>query len=275
MRVGLFTDRKGIGKSELVLCTHLQNEGIEVVGINWQQDLKEPFESIDVGIIRSTWDYYLNFTQFKTWLKKRNQTSQTPFYNQIDLVLWNSDKSYLSDLEQKGVNIIPTIVQEEFDYSVASQEFSTSELVIKPTIGASGYGVERISGPIGRKTGRILVQPYIQEVLQGEVSLVFFNGHYSYSVVRIPQGTDFKANTHAKIPARVEEFKPHHSLIQKASNIFTVLPSNYVPLYARVDGIIIDKRFYLMELELIEPSLFFYVVPKGAQNFSEAILKLM
>ena len=44
-------------------------------------------------------------------------------------------------------------------------------------------------------------------------------------------------------------------LIAQAAKALSSLPE--VPLYARVDGIARDGAFVLMELELIEPNLFF------------------
>ncbi|MGZ6070410.1 MAG: ATP-grasp domain-containing protein, partial [Myxococcaceae bacterium] len=42
-------------------------------------------------------------------------------------------------------------------------------------------------------------------------------------------------------------------------------------LYARVDGVVRSGRFELMELELVEPSLFLESAPGAADRFAAAI----
>ena len=42
-------------------------------------------------------------------------------------------------------------------------------------------------------------------------------------------------------------------------------------LYARVDGCIVDGRFVLMELEMLEPDLFFNLAPEAAPRFANSL----
>ena len=41
--------------------------------------------------------------------------------------------------------------------------------------------------------------------------------------------------------------------------------------YARVDGVMVDGRFRLMELEMIEPALFLAGRPEAAQRFAQLL----
>jgi hypothetical protein len=47
------------------------------------------------------------------------------------------------------------------------------------------------------------------------------------------------------------------------------------PLYARIDAIVFRDRFWLMEVELIEPELFFRFAPAAATTLSHALMAAM
>nr|HAD52438.1 glutathione synthetase [Algoriphagus sp.] len=41
--------------------------------------------------------------------------------------------------------------------------------------------------------------------------------------------------------------------------------------YARVDGVMVEGKFHLMELELIEPYLFLALTPQAIPNYIQAL----
>lgn len=67
--------------------------------------------------------------------------------------------------------------------------------------------------------------------------------------------------------------QPHFELIEKAQKIVNQFNSEL--LYARVDGIIIENELHLMEIECIEPDLYFDLSDGSHQRFVQSIVELI
>ena len=113
------------------------------------------------------------------------------------------------------------------------------------------------------------VQALIPEISTlGEASLVFIAGEYSHAVTKRPKSgeilcqADHGGSTGTAIA-------PDWA-ISEARRVLTMVPGE--PLYARVDAVILDHAFQLMEVELIEPELFFTYAPDGADRLATALL---
>ena len=59
-------------------------------------------------------------------------------------------------------------------------------------------------------------------------------------------------------------------VIDEAARSLAALPER--PLYARVDGVVRETKFLLMELELIEPNLFLEFGTGAADRMASAIV---
>ncbi|MDH3744569.1 MAG: hypothetical protein OES47_05645 [Acidobacteriota bacterium] len=59
----------------------------------------------------------------------------------------------------------------------------------------------------------------------------------------------------------------------QAAGVLDALPER--PLYARVDGVVRNGGFVLMELELIEPQLFFGLAKGSASRFANCLLEAL
>jgi hypothetical protein len=117
--------------------------------------------------------------------------------------------------------------------------------------------------------GDVLVQELAPEVTDdGEWSLVFFGGVWSHAVLKRPAPGDFRVQEELGGTPRPE--RPHPTLVEQAARIVASLP--VPPAYARVDGILRDGSFLLMELELIEPALYLGTSDVAADRFAEAVL---
>ena len=102
-------------------------------------------------------------------------------------------------------------------------------------------------------TGRVLVQPFLEAInTEGEWSLVFYGGEYSHAVLKRPRQDDFRVQQAHGGTASVRE--PSTDVIDQARKVLAA--AGQQTLYARVDGCVVDGKFVLMELELIEPDLF-------------------
>lgn len=136
--------------------------------------------------LRSTWDYTLRRAQFLDWVR------QVPaLLNPAAVVLWNSDKTYLRDLESAGT---PTRVAPP---GAAASFPSDREFVVKPSVGAGSRGVGRFRPSEVAAAARhaaalhaagrtVLVQPYLSEVEAGETALIYVDGEFSHAVRKGP-----------------------------------------------------------------------------------------
>ena len=239
-------------------------------GYRWQA-----YEGV---IIRSCWDYHLKLSQYLEWIAFLEE-KRVRVWNVPSILRWNSTKTYLRELERKGIPIIPTLWPEDSG-SLFNMlcEVGWTHAVIKPRVSATAHRTcvtsidniaegqalldELLSGP------GAMVQKFIPAIVsQGEWSLIFFAGSFSHAVLKTPKDGDFRVQHDfggSERPA-----VPPPSVIEAASRaIAEVVPQ---PLYARADGVESDSHFLLMELELIEPALFLSSHSAAATSFAKAI----
>ncbi len=232
-------------------------------------------------LLRSTWDYTLRHAEFLAWCAAID--AQDVLLNTLDVVRWSSDKHYLADLERAGVAIVPAHFVEPGQDPSALPDYA--EFVVKPAIGAGSRDTRRYlatqrEAALGHArelldAGRsVLLQPYVEGVdQQGETGLVFIDGRYSHAIRKGPLLKRNGAATNDLFAA--EEIGPRiaseaeHAL---ARAVLAALPFP-TPLYARVDLLPAADGPRLLELELVEPSLFFATAPGAADRLAEATLR--
>jgi glutathione synthase/RimK-type ligase-like ATP-grasp enzyme len=223
------------------------------------------------------WGYHLDYARWLAFLEQAERTG-IQLINPPELLRWNSDKAYLAELGDAGVPTVPTLAVEsccDADLEEARRRFGCDWLVIKPPVSASAMGAHRIGSsddlPAGSRGKPMIVQPLIEEISRtGEFSLMLFNGQFSHAVVKRPRSGDF----------RVQEYHggvtrpcgaPPEGAIGLAQAALAAAPAKAT--YARVD-IVPDGEgtLRIMELELIEPSLFLDHAHDGGAAFTKAIL---
>ena len=232
--------------------------------ISWRNE-NVNWNDYDTVIVRSTWDYQNDSEKFINVLEKINGVSRLE--NDLDLMKWNMNKNYLFDLEQKGVKIVETIWEKNFNTNLAHEYFEKldmDEIIIKPNISANADNTFRLTrDKLNKNLGQLekifaarefMVQPFLKNIIdEGEYSLFFFNGKFSHSVVKKPKENDFRVQE--EHGGNIQPFKVSFELILIAENIIRKLST--IPLYGRVDLVRTKKNdFALIELELIEPSLY-------------------
>ena len=239
----------------------------------------EPFAGADAVVLRSNWDYHHEPEAFVAWLE-RLQRGGTQVFNPVDLVRWNLDKRYLLDLAARGV-VLPRMRVVAPEASAVMQVMAAAgweQAVLKPAVGASGHLVQlvRREAPadaldgLDPAAGRpYLLQEFIPEVRAGELACVFFEGEFSHAFARVPPAEEFRVNS--QYGGRTEAREVPTMVVQQARVVLDALPQ--VPLYARVDGVLRDGRFLLMELELNEPGLALDLVPGAADRFADATVR--
>lgn len=255
--------------------------GWQVDTLSWRQTTHS-WRDFDAVIIRSTWDYWDDVPTFLEVLAQIDR--QTRLANPLDLVHWNLAKTYLRDLETRGVGVVPTLWLEGLDGlgpEECAQRLDKQELVVKPVIGANGQDAFRFGGqedPLRwariaeRFSGRAcMLQPFMRNVLaEGEFSLFYFNGQFSHAILKVPAVGEFRSQEERG--AEIHAIEPEPTLLscgQKA--MAAVSPA---PLYGRIDFVRnTDGGFSVMELELIEPSLYLRMDPEAPMKFARALVE--
>jgi glutathione synthase/RimK-type ligase-like ATP-grasp enzyme len=192
----------------------------------------------------------------------------------------NLDKRYLRALESQGVAIVPTVWLEPgvpTDIAALLTRHGWTDAVVKPVVSAAAHRTHRVtaaSQPVVDAVvgaGAAMVQPYLAEIeTAGEWSVIHLGGAYSHAVRKRPRAGDFRVQPqHGGVSTREE---PPGAVRAAVEQILALVPEPL--LYARVDGVESGGRFLLMELELIEPRLFFVAAPDAAPRFAAAVAAL-
>jgi glutathione synthase/RimK-type ligase-like ATP-grasp enzyme len=250
-----------------------QNGEYKVSTIAW--DDEADWASFDLVVIRTTWDYVPRHAEFLKKLEKI--ASLTKLLNPPEVVRWNHHKGYLKELEAKGVAIVPTVM---FKYPGAisiPSDWNYSKFIVKPAISATAFKtiivsraeVETVAFKDMLTEGDWLLQPFIEGIKDGELSLCFFNKEYSHACIKIPKAGDFRVQ--AEHGGDIQKLEPDQELLTVSQNLVNKIPFDL--LYGRVDLARFDGQLVLMELELIEPSLYFRTNPQAAKNFKAGIDK--
>jgi glutathione synthase/RimK-type ligase-like ATP-grasp enzyme len=284
MKIGIVTcnEYPQLTEPEKPLIGLLASHGIEAEPLVWN-DASIDWKKFDCLLLRSVWDYHLLVKEFFEWLSMLGEI-QVLTLNSLPVVNWNRHKFYLQELENKGVKIVPTLfVDKTTNFSLAElKSKGWKQAVIKPAVSANSFLTESFSfteiPSIEKKFHGLaaerdfLVQSFMPEVQSsGEVSLVFFDKQYSHAVVKLPAQGDFRVQE--EHGGKTISFDPTPSVIDTATKILSWVEEDL--LYARVDGVIRNGEFILMELELIEPELFFHFNKEAAGRFVEAVLKML
>jgi glutathione synthase/RimK-type ligase-like ATP-grasp enzyme len=204
-------------------------------------------------------------------------------FNPIGLVRWNLRKDYIGRLAAASVRVPQThfvaCAVEAIDKVFG--ETGWNRAVVKPLTGASGYSVELvaregIAGAVSRlaaevRAGGVLVQEFLPEIADGELSLIYFDGIFSHAVRKRPPQGEFRVNS--RFGATRSPEMPLHAVMEQGAAALRTLPE--VPLYARVDGVVRDGQLIVIEVEVLEPALFLEFEPSSADRFAEATLRRM
>ena len=260
------------------LLAALELRGIEAVPAVWD-DGELKWERFDGCLIRSTWDYHEKHEAFLAWA--RGVTEQVPLFNSHELVAWNFEKGYLRELAAAGVPTIPTRWLERGDHHQLEALLTAEgweEAVLKPAIDLGARNLRRVR--VGDATDQValeellashdvMVQPFLPSIeAEGELSLVYIGGRFSHAVRKLPRDGDFRVQPSWGGNVQAADAAPAEIAIGKLA--LARLPAQ--PLYARVDLVRGPAgESFLIELELIEPLLFFDQHPPAIEFMADAV----
>lgn len=268
-----------IAREEALLASALGEAGLRVARCSWS-DPGVDWTQCGCALFRSTWDYFDRFAEFSLWLER--VSAATRLFNDAGLIRWNVDKHYLADLAARGVEIVPTRFVERGERASLAAIMAAEgwdEAVFKPAVS----GAARLTFRVNRATvaaheavfarcvadEAMMVQVFEPSIVEdGELSLVVIDGSTTHAIRKTPRAGDFRVQddhggtVHPHVPAAAER--------AFAEAAVAACPS--LPLYARVDFVRSGPdTFRLMELELVEPELFFRFHPPAAQVLARAL----
>jgi hypothetical protein len=264
-------------EDELPLVEALERRGLETAPAVWN-DAGVDWEAAGIVVLRSVFDYIRSCDEFCAWADR-----VPTLHNPGRVVRWNSHKSYLRDLEAGGVPIVPTAwldAGSTADLAGFLEARGWSDAVVKPAIDNGARGALRVSAadPAPGQahlasilaTRDVMIQPYVAATEgSGEHKMIYIGGEFSHAIREDPRlgGKEF-------LLGRTPSIDPEPEELALAEQVLNLVPESPL-LYARVDAVVDDGVARLMELELIEPVLFFTKAPASADRMAGAIAERM
>jgi glutathione synthase/RimK-type ligase-like ATP-grasp enzyme len=256
-----------------ILLAACQRAGLSATMAVWD-DPRVEWDTFDLTVIRSTWDYAGRRPEFLEWAQ------QTPrLLNPYDVVAYSTDKHYFLDLAAKGVPVAPSTFCDVGD----EPTFPDGDFVVKPAVGAGSMEADRYAaGDVERARAHVarlhamnrdvVIQPYLHNVDRfGERALIFIDGQYSHAmtkgamlnVTQLDRNALYRREQMSRADGEPEAIAVAEAAITATG--FTNL------LYARVDVVNQPEGWTLMEMELVEPSLFLGYEESAADALVAAI----
>lgn len=241
-------------------------------GVDWS--------AYDAVYPAATWDYPERVDAFLDVLESVDRSSAL-LVNPLSLVRWNIPKTYLKDLDDGGVRIVPSLFHERFaesNLADAFAHFGCERIIVKPVVGANAQdtfllGRSDVDGVYETLSERFaarafIVQPFLESVAgEGEYSLFWIGDRFSHAIRKRPRKADFRVQEEHGASIDATEMTPE--LLGAAQQALALAPVQ--PLYARCDFVRDGAgALRIMELELIEPSLYLRMHEGAAARFAAA-----
>lgn len=284
MHIALLTceNLPGLSPADQQLIPLLANHNIKTIPAVWD-DKSIDWTSFDYLVFRNTWDYFEKEKEFNNWLDNIEKAG-IKCLNSIDVIKQNKHKFYLREMEKEGIKIIPTVFIDKTEKLNLSEiiPYYWKKAVLKPAFSGGAYqttvfetkDIDSISQEYQTIASEkeLLLQEFIPEIQSlGETSFIFFNKKFSHCINKKPAEGDFRVQL--QFGGKYSLINPDSSLITKAQKAVDTFKSDL--LYARVDGIIINGDLHLMEIECIEPDLYFNLSEGAHERFVQSILELI
>jgi glutathione synthase/RimK-type ligase-like ATP-grasp enzyme len=249
-------------------------------GVDWA--------SFPLVVVRGTWDYFTDLgrlEEFQEWARRVDRV--TRLVNPAPVIVWNTDKRYLIDLEAAGVAVVPTSwVPPGHPWQPPEVEF-----VVKPTVSAGGFETARYRPGecdeaeqhvrrLHQAGHTVMVQPYVASVdSEGETALVYLGGRFSHAINKAQllvagAGVDDQLWENERITiSRPSDAQRHVAEVALAASETLTAPTTY----ARVDLVTTPGVGpAVSEIELVEPGLFLrYAADTAPARFADVLVGLL
>ncbi len=254
----------------------LESTGATVTATPWTDHVEDAsgLKGYDLILPVIAWGYHRDHGR---WLKACATWREAGLAvaNPAEMLRWNSDKTYLARLADKGVPIPLTrwtdrVTQDQLDAAFA--ETGAPMLIVKPTVSAGAFRTLRLTPGEALKDapeGAAIIQPYLKSIeTEGETSLLFFGGRFSHAVNKRPVAGDFRIQV--QFGGLYGAVTPDAAAMALAEQVLTAIDEPL--LYARIDMARDDAgRWVLMEAELIEPDFYLDHDPANGAGFAGAV----
>jgi glutathione synthase/RimK-type ligase-like ATP-grasp enzyme len=263
-------------EDELLLVEALAERGLSVRPGVWS-DPAVDWAAARLVVIRSAFDYIRDRDAFCAWADRVEAT--TPLHNAARVLRWNSHKSYLRELEAAGVPIVPTAwidAGSRADLAGLLAERSWRDAVVKPAVDNGARGALRVHAADPEEGQShldlllaerdVMIQPFVAATeTSGERAMIHIDGRFSHAIRKdqMLAGRAFSLD-------RTPPIHPEPAELALAEQVLSLIPESPL-LYARVDAVMDEDVARLMELEMIEPVLFFSKAPGSAERMADAI----
>jgi hypothetical protein len=256
-----------------VLFDALSAAGVKAELAVWD-DPSVMWNNFELVVIRSTWDYTQRRSEFLAWAR-----SIKHLFNPYGVVEYSSDKHYLVDLEAHGLRIIPS----HFCNVGKKPRFFHGDFVVKPSVGAGSIDAVRYHEnehdqaqahvkALHAQGRDVLIQPYVESVdTLGERALVFIDGSFSHAMTKgaMLNVTELDRNELFRLDQMIGAVGEPDAILF-AEKVLATKGFSHL-LYARVDLVRLEEQWAIMELELVEPSLFLTYDEGAATRLAQAI----
>ncbi|HLG75798.1 MAG TPA: hypothetical protein VKX46_05250 [Ktedonobacteraceae bacterium] len=265
-----FVQQTPLAPDDLLLRKALQARGVQVDVVPWE-DESYNWEHADLVVVRSAWNWHLAHQAYLQWCQRVDRA--TVLLNPLRAIHWNSDKyRYFADLRRAGVPTIPTLLlsrQSQVDLSHLLDTTGWRKVILKPSVSANSYatlvidrtqqnslaqGQRQLASLLRERD--MLIQPFLEGVVHGQVSHVFFQGKWSHAFtkphlqVRLSSGLSTDEPEQC-ISASSEEIALASFILEAAQQVLGI----DTLVFARVDLVRDGGQWMCMELEINEPAL--------------------
>ena len=243
-------------KEDLILQKYLLKEGYHTKIISFEDN----YQGNDLNIIRSVWGYHHNVERFLKFINN-NKT-----INNKDIIINNIDKKkQYQILKVNDINTIDTI----FLDNIKEYKYNGKKIVIKPVISASGDNTFIINNVNDlenvKNLNNIMIQPFIDGVNDGEISVIVIDKKIKYGIKRFPGVfTKYKKEEYISINNLDKD------IIDTVNNIILIKEYKEA-VFMRIDFIFDNNCYKVMEVELVDPNLFIETI--NDSNLKDEVYK--
>ena len=281
VRLAMCAAEPGVDPHDAPLVAALTDDGVDVSTAAWD-DQSAGWGEADLVVLRGTWDYPQRLNQFLAWAD--GVAAATTLLNRPEVLRWNTDKRYLADLAAAGAPVVPTSFLAPGEPVVLPE---APEVVVKPTVSAGSRDTARYTLATHADAARdhaaalladgrtVMVQPYLDGVdAAGETALLFLDGRFSHAIRKGPLlQPDATPTDQLYAPEEIRRREPSDAEHAVAAQVLAALPAWAGDLlYARVDLLPTAEGPVLLELELVEPSLFLDYDEDAGRRLADAVL---
>jgi len=264
----------------------LEDVGLDARTAVWS-DRAVDWSGFDLVVANGAWDNIHHAAAFLDWVDGV-AGGGVPVVNSPATLRWNLDKRYLRDLESAGVPTVPTqwVETGEGPFDPSTLALPPGEIVVKPSVSGGGYRTARYEprehevarshvAELVRSGRTAMIQPYQPAVDEaGEAGLVFLGGSFSHAIHKGPMIRRGVGAADSLIDNQVvtgttatpAQLAVGRGALAAAERLLGPTAYARVDIVERADG-----ETAVLELELLDPVLFFVEAPRAAPTFARVL----